>query len=290
MYNLTAPSQVRALLDRHGFHPKKGLGQNFLIDRNILERIVGAAGLSPGACVLEVGPGIGTLTLALSEAAAKVAAVEIDDRLIPILQETTGDRDNVTIIKGDILKADIAGIASEVFGGAPFAVVANLPYYITSPVIMRFLEEDLPVERMVVMVQKEVAQRLSALPGTKEWGALSVAAQLYADIDMPFSVPPTVFYPQPQVSSGVVRLIKRDAPLAAPVKSAFFALMRAGFSQRRKTLLNSLSALLKDRDTICETCATAGIDVGVRAESLSVGEWVALAEAVSKRGVQEPSA
>ena len=281
MYNLTAPSQVRALLDRHGFHTKKSLGQNFLIDRNILDRIVDIAGLGPKSNVLEVGPGIGTLTVALSETAGKVAAVEIDDRLIPILRETTGDRDNITIVQGDILRADIAGIVDDVFGGEPFTLVANLPYYITSPVIMRFLEEDLPVVRMVVMVQKEVAQRLTASPGTKEWGALSVAAQLYADIDMPFTVPPTVFYPQPQVASGVVRLNKKEVALAPAVKAAFFFLMRAGFSQRRKTLLNSLLSVLGDRDAVSRACTSAGIDPGVRAEALTIGQWTALAEAVT---------
>ena len=280
MYNLTAPSQVRSLLDQHGFHTKKSLGQNFLIDRNILDRIVDTAGLSQDSYVMEVGPGIGTLTLALSEAAAQVAAVEIDDRLIPILRETAGDRDNITIVQGDILKTDIAGIVNDVFGGAPFTLVANLPYYITSPVIMRFLEEDLPAERMVVMVQKEVARRLTAAPGTKEWGLLSAAAQLYADIDMPFTVPPTVFFPQPQVASGVVRLIKKEVTLSPVVKAAFFTLMRGGFSQRRKTLLNSLLSVLKDRDAVIGACESAGIDPGVRAEALTIGQWIELAEAV----------
>ena len=281
MYNLTAPSQVSALLDQHGFHTKKSLGQNFLIDRNILDRIVDAAGLTPDTNVLEVGPGIGTLTRALSEAANRVAAVEIDDRLLPILKETTGDRDNITVIPGDILKADIAGIVAEVFGGAPFTLVANLPYYITSPVIMRFLEEDLPVTRMVVMVQKEVAQRLTASPGTKEWGALSAAAQLYADIDMPMNVPPTVFYPQPQVASGVVRLDKKEVSLSPAVKAAFFALMRAGFAKRRKTLSNSLLPVLGERDAVNDACRSAGIDPRVRAEVLGIGQWTALAEAVT---------
>lgn len=281
MYNLTAPSQVKDLLSKHGFHTKKSLGQNFLIDRNILDRIVGTAGLTLDTCVLEVGPGIGTLTRALSEAAGQVAAVEIDDRLLPILRETTGDMDNITVIPGDILKANIAEIVADVFGGSPFTLVANLPYYITSPVIMRFLEEDLPVTRMVVMVQKEVAQRLTASPGTKEWGALSVAAQLYADIDMPMSVPPTVFYPQPQVASGVVRLDKKDVSLSPAVKTAFFALMRAGFAKRRKTLSNSLLSVLGERAAVTRACQSAGIDPGVRAETLSIGQWTALAEAVS---------
>ena len=281
MYNLTAPSQVKALLDTHGFHTKKSLGQNFLIDRNIRDRIVDAAGLTADSNVLEVGPGIGTLTLALSEAARQVAAVEIDDRLLPILRETTGDRANITIIHDDILKTDIAEIAADVFGGAPFTLVANLPYYITSPVIMRFLEEDLPVAGMVVMVQKEVAQRLTASPGTKEWGALSAAAQLYADISMPFSVPPTVFYPQPQVASGVVRLVKKQVSMSPAVKTAFFALMRAGFSQRRKTLSNSLSSILGDRDAVLRACQSAGIDAGLRGESLTIGQWTDLAGTVS---------
>ena len=281
MYNLTAPSQVRDLLDQHGFHTKKSLGQNFLIDRNILDRIVDTAGLAQGTNVLEVGPGIGTLTRALSASAGKVAAVEIDDRLIPILRETTGDRDNITIIQGDILKTDIAGIVAGVFGGGPFTLVANLPYYITSPVIMRFLEEDLPVKRMVVMVQKEVAQRLTASPGTKEWGALSAAAQLYADIDMPMSVPPTVFYPQPQVASGVVRLDKKEVSLSPAVKAAFFSLMRAGFGKRRKTLQNSLLSVLGERDAVSRACADAGIDPGARAEALTIAQWIELAEAVT---------
>jgi len=278
MYNLTAPSQVRALLEEHGFHTKKSLGQNFLIDRNILDRIVGTAGLTRDTNVLEVGPGIGTLTRALSETAARVAAVEIDDRLLPILRETTGDRDTITIIRGDILKADIAGIVDDVFGGASFTLVANLPYYITSPVIMRFLEEDLPVTRMVVMVQKEVAQRLTASPGSKEWGALSAAAQLYADIGMPLTVPPTVFYPQPQVASGVVRLDKKEVTLAPAVKAAFFALMRAGFAKRRKTLSNSLLSVLTDRDAVAHACEKAGIDPGARAEVLTIEQWIALAK------------
>lgn len=270
-------------MDRYGFHTKKSLGQHFLIDRNVLDHIVEAAGLTPDTNVLEVGPGIGTLTRALSEAAGRVAAVEIDTRLIPILKETTGDRENVAIIEGDVLKINVSQIIGDVFGSGSFCLVANLPYYITSPTIMRFLEGDWPVTRMVVMVQKEVAARLAARPGTKDWGALSVAAQLYADIDVPFSVPPTVFYPTPQVASGIVRLRKKKTPpsLSPGEKNTFFTLMRAGFSQRRKTLINSLSAVLGDREMIQRACTTAGIDPVVRAEQLTVDQWIALAHTVS---------
>lgn len=277
---LTSPSTVRAILDAHGIQIKKKYGQNFLIDQNILNKIIEAADVGPDDTVIEVGPGLGALTQALSERAGRVVAVEIDTQLIPVLHTVLGERPNVEIVQGDALRVDLEELAAKAHR---VQVVANLPYYITSPLIMRFLESSLPLERMVVMVQAEVAERLQAGPGTKEYGSISIAVQYRAEVKRVTKVPRTVFLPQPNVDSAVVAMKIRPYPVRAQDERLFDRLVRAAFGQRRKTLRKALSSFAGELGVDVETlCERSGIDPTVRGESLPIESFVALADAFSE--------
>ena len=234
MDKLSNPQKTIEVIQKHGFDFQKKFGQNFLIDPHVLDKIIAAAEIAKDDFVLEIGPGIGTMTQALAEAAREVTAVEIDRKLIPILQETLSDYDNVTILNQDVLKTDIAAIAREKNGGRPIKVVANLPYYITTPIIMGLFENQVPVDSITVMVQKEVAQRMQAEPGTKDYGALSLAVQYYAQPYLAANVPPNCFIPRPNVGSAVIRLTRyAQPPVQVKDERLMFALIRASFNQRR---------------------------------------------------------
>nr|MDD6335660.1 16S rRNA (adenine(1518)-N(6)/adenine(1519)-N(6))-dimethyltransferase RsmA [bacterium] len=258
--------------------PKKSLGQHFLHDKRILARIADAAGLDKGKGVLEIGPGLGALTQELARRAGKVVAIEIDGRVIPELERMFADQPHVTIIQGDAMKLDWVRLAREAFSDQPFALCANLPYYITSPLIMGALEGGAPVSPVVVLVQREVAQRMAAKPGSPDYGLLSVAAQRYAKVETLFRVPPGCFTPPPKVDSAVVRLVRRpDAP-GREETAAFFTVARAAFAMRRKTLENNLMAGLSlPREAVSAAIHQAGIAPGVRAETLSGQQFEALA-------------
>lgn len=275
---LTSPSVVRGLLSRHGERAKKRFGQNFLIDANILEKIVLAAEVGAGDTVLEVGPGIGALTQALAESAGEVVAVEIDRSFLPVLAETLARYTNVRVVSGDILRIDLAELLQ---GREGFKVVANLPYYITTPVMALFLESSLPWERMVVMVQSEVADRLVAPPGGKDYGPFSVLLQYHSRPEIVTRVSRNCFLPSPAVDSAVVRLIRRATPaVAVPDEQEYFRLVRAAFAQRRKTLINSLSGAGYPRGTTEEALRQAGVEPTRRAETLSLEEFAAIARAM----------
>lgn len=242
MANLGIPQNTARVLQKYDFHIQKKYGQNFLIDTGVLERIVEAAEITKEDCVLEIGPGIGTMTQYLAEGAGEVVAVEIDKNLMPILEETLAGYNNVTLINADILKVDINKIVEEKNNGRPIKVVANLPYYITTPIIMGLLEKHVPLKSITVMVQKEVAERMQVGPGTKDYGALSLAVQYYAKPEIVANVPPNCFIPRPNVGSAVIRLSCYDElPVHVEDERRLFALIRAAFNQRRKTLVNALS-------------------------------------------------
>lgn len=241
MANLGIPRNTIEILQKYQFNFQKRYGQNFLIDTGVLDRIISAAQITRDDCVLEIGPGIGTMTQCLAEHARQVAAVEIDKNLIPILEDTLSAYDNVTIINEDILKVNIKKIAEERNGGRPIKVVANLPYYITTPIIMGLFENHVPLESITVMVQKEVAERMQVGPGTKDYGALSLAVQYYAKPEIVANVPPNCFIPRPNVGSAVIRLTcYKEPPVQVADEKKMFALIRASFNQRRKTLVNSV--------------------------------------------------
>lgn len=273
---------------KHGFSFKKSLGQNFLTEPNILRKIVETAQIDERTNVIEVGPGIGALTEQLAMHAKQVVAFEIDDRLIPVLADTMQPYDNVTIIHQDILKTDLSTAVRETFHEElPLKVVANLPYYITTPIMMHFLESDLVVDELVVMMQKEVADRISAEPGTKAYGSLSIAVQYYMEASLAFIVPKTVFVPQPNVDSAILKLTRRDTPAVEVTdEKAFFRLTKAAFQQRRKTLWNNLQhSYGKDDQTkawLAKSLETAGIDPKRRGETLSLQEFAALSNAMSE--------
>lgn len=269
------------ILKTFGIHMSKKMGQNFLIDGNVVDGIVAAAKVEHGDAVLEVGPGIGTLTQGLAEAGAAVTAVELDRRLPAVLAKTLAGYDNVKIVQGDILKIDI----SREINRGRYKVVANLPYYITTPIIMKFLEERLPVELLVTMVQKEVAERMVASPGGKEYGALSVAVQYYTEPEIMFIVPPTAFIPPPAVESAVIRCtVRTEPPVRVASEKMFFRVVKAAFAQRRKTLANALKAGGLDKAAVDEVLAKAGIDGLRRGEQLSLDEFAAVANAWSSLG------
>ena len=261
--------------------------ENSLIDSHVLEKIIGAAEITKDDFVLEIGPGIGTLTQYLAEAAREVTAVEIDRNLIPILGETLADYPNVTIINEDVLKLDLAALANEKNGGKPIKVVANLPYYITTPIIMGLIESHVPVSSITVMVQKEVAMRMQAGPGTKDYGALSLAVQFYAEPYIAANVPPNCFIPRPNVGSAVIRLKTHEQPPIQVNDEAFlFALIRASFNQRRKTLVNSLknaSDLKLEKEQILESLRTMGLSETVRGEALTLEQFAKLADLLEQR-------
>lgn len=276
------PSHTREILARHGFTFKKSLGQNFLTEPNILRKIVQTADITEKVNVIEVGPGIGALTEHLAQYANQVLAFEIDDRLIPVLADTLQAYPNVTIKHQDVLQADLVGITKEVFKeNLPIKVVANLPYYITTPIMMHFLESDLVVDEMVVMMQKEVADRISAAPGSKAYGSLSIAVQYYMEASLAFIVPKTVFVPQPNVDSAILKLTRRAQPaVAVDDEKAFFKLTKAAFLLRRKTLWNNLLNYYgKDEATktwLTQALQTVGIDPKRRGETLSLQEFADL--------------
>lgn len=282
--DIATPIRTKEILEKHGFSFKKSLGQNFLIDPNILRNITKYAELTEEHGAIEIGPGIGALTENLARASKKVVAYEIDQRLFPILDDTLAPYDNVKIIHNDVLKADVGQMIEEEFAGVnDIMVVANLPYYVTTPIIMKLLEEHLPIRGLVVMLQKEVAERISAKPGTKEYGSLSIAIQYFTRAEVVMIVPKTVFMPQPNVDSAVIRLLKRDEP-AVKVKdeSFFFTITRLSFAQRRKTLLNNLTNGLPNgkekKESIVHALDRAGIDPTRRGETLSLEEFACLSD------------
>lgn len=274
------PKNTIEILQKYKFVFQKKFGQNFLIDTHVLDKIIGSAEITKDDVVLEIGPGIGTMTQYLACAAKKVIAVEIDKALIPILEDTLSEYENVRVINHDVLKVDIAKLAEEENGGKPIKVVANLPYYITTPIIMGLFENHVPIKSITVMVQKEVADRMQVGPGTKDYGALSLAVQYYAKPYIVANVPPNCFMPRPKVGSAVIRLTRHAAP---PVKvdneKWMFDIIRASFNQRRKTLANGLSNSDKidlPKDVITEAIAKLGKGESVRGESLSLEEFAAL--------------
>lgn len=284
MHPLTSPKYLKELLNRHGFHFSKSLGQNFLIDENILRKIIKGADISPGDKVLEIGPGVGTLTSAIARQGAQVVAVELDRDLLPILEETLGEYPNAKVVQGDILKLDLNQLLNDSFQSAPFKVVANLPYYITTPIIMRFLEEELSYTSITVMIQKEVAQRMAALPNSKEYGALSVAVQFYTKPRLIGKVPAGVFMPPPKVDSMIITLEKRSQPAVDVLNSTyFFKVVKAVFAQRRKTLLNTLyAAEITDMDKAELSSMLKGINIDPqrRGETLSLEELALISNSI----------
>ena len=276
---------LKEILAKHGFKFKKRFGQNFITDPGILNKIVDVAEITKDDLVIEVGPGLGTLTKTIAERAGRVITIEIDKDLIPILQETLEGLDNVDVVEGDALKLNLDQLVLEKLGELkPYKIVANLPYYITSPLIMHFLEEGYNVERIVVMVQKEVAERIVANPGTKEYGALTVNLQLFTQAKIAFTVPRHVFTPKPDVDSAIVDLVVRKEPLY-PIQDREFLrkIITAAFGQRRKTLLNSLGSLTIDKKILNEAMEGINLDSRRRGETLSLEEFVLLANGILQR-------
>ncbi|HEC2153690.1 16S rRNA (adenine(1518)-N(6)/adenine(1519)-N(6))-dimethyltransferase RsmA [Staphylococcus delphini] len=280
--DIATPSRTRALLNQYGFNFKKSLGQNFLIDVNIINRIIDASGIDATTGVIEIGPGMGSLTEQLAKNAQHVLAFEIDQRLIPVLDDTLSPYDNVTVINEDILKANVAeAIQQHLSHCDKIMVVANLPYYITTPILLTLLEQDLNIDGYVVMMQKEVGERLNAQVGTKAYGSLSIVAQYYTETSRVLTVPKTVFMPPPNVDSIVVKLMKRDTPIVdVDDPNAFFKMTKGAFSQRRKTIYNNYQTLFENgkeqKDTILQWLEQAGIDPKRRGETLSIQEYARL--------------
>ncbi len=280
MPSLGTPSETIAVLQKYHFNFQKKFGQNFLIDPHVLDRIVEAAEITKEDCVLEIGPGIGTMTQYLAESAREVVAVEIDKNLIPILQDTLSAYQNVTVINDDIMKVDIAALAQEKNAGKPIKVVANLPYYITTPIIMGLFESHVPLKSVTIMVQKEVADRMRQEPGSKEYGALSLAVQYYAKPEIMANVPPNCFIPRPNVASAVIRLTRYEKPPVEVKDDRYmFALIRASFNQRRKTLANALSndpGLHLTREQVMQALETLDMNPLIRGEMLSLEQFASL--------------
>lgn len=286
---LYSPSEINEIRRIFGFRNSKSLGQNFLTDKNIIDRIIEGSDIGPEDLVIEIGPGIGVITREAASAAKKVVAVEIDTDLLPVLEYTLGDLNNVEVINQDILKTDLKElIASQDFSGN-VRVIGNLPYYITTPIIMKLLEEDIGAETITVMMQKEVADRLKAAPGKKDCGAISLMVQYFAEIREIVRVPKTVFIPQPKVDSTVLRLdVRKEKPVEIRDEEYFFKVIKAGFAQRRKTIANSLSVLGDvTREEILRALETAGIDPVRRGETLDLREYAALAKALAERNSNE---
>lgn len=287
MATLGIPQNTIAVLQKYNFNFQKKFGQNFLIDTHVLERIIQEAGITKDDFVLEIGPGIGTMTQYLCESAREVVAVEIDKNLIPILADTLQDYQNVTVLNEDILKVDINALAREKNGGAPIKVVANLPYYITTPIIMGLFESHVPIESITVMVQKEVADRMQVGPGTKDYGALSLAVQYYAKPEIVANVPPNCFMPRPNVGSAVIRLTCHEKPpVQVDDEKLMFSLIRASFNQRRKTLANGLNNAPDvhfSKEAIQESIAELGVPAGIRGEALTLEQFAALSNIIAKK-------
>ena len=282
MANLGNPKNTIEIIQKYEFMFQKKFGQNFLIDTHVLEKIISAAGITKNDCVLEIGPGIGTMTQYLAENAGHVVAVEIDRNLIPILKETLADYDNVTVINEDILRVDIKALAEEYNGGKPIKVVANLPYYITTPIIMGLFESGVPIDNITVMVQKEVADRMKEGPGSKDYGALSLAVQYYAEPEIVANVPPNCFIPRPNVGSAVIRLTRhKEMPVEVKDPALMFKIIRASFNQRRKTLQNGLGNAPERPDTkeqIAAAIAEMGLTPTIRGEALSLAQFAQLSD------------
>lgn len=284
--DIATPIRTKEILKKHGFSLKKSLGQNFIIDSNILTNIVHTAGLNKQTNVVEVGPGIGALTEHLARASKEVIAFEIDDRLLPVLDDTLSPYDNVTIIHKDVLQANLKEILSgKVDLAEPLMVVANLPYYITTPIIMYFLESAIRIDALVIMMQKEVAERVTSTPGSKAYGSLSIAVQYYMDAEISFIVPKTVFVPQPNVDSAIIKLTRRETPAVEVIdEKVFFEVTRAAFVQRRKTLWNNLIGRYGKNDLVkeklIEALDYAEIDPKRRGETLSLTEFGKLADGI----------
>ncbi|GAB3805434.1 16S rRNA (adenine(1518)-N(6)/adenine(1519)-N(6))-dimethyltransferase RsmA [Virgibacillus kimchii] len=279
---IATPSYTKEILKKYRFSFKKSLGQNFLVDANILKNIIRQAGIDGSSGVIEVGPGIGALTEQLAIHAEKVVAFEIDGRLLPVLEDTLKVYTNVSIIHQDILKADVGKVIKDYFQeGQPLHVVANLPYYITTPILIKLLREDLPVDSFTVMIQKEVAERMAAQPNSKSYGSLTIAVQYYTEAKIVMNVPKSVFMPEPNVDSSVLKLTRRKTPpVYVEDEDLFFRLVQASFAQRRKTLRNNLSSHFKDRYEKAEIAGLiekSGIDGTRRGESLSIEEFAQLA-------------
>lgn len=279
MAYLGNPSGTIEVLQKYNFNFQKKFGQNFLIDPHVLDKIIGAAEVTKEDCVLEIGPGIGTMTQYLAEHAREVIAVEIDKNLIPILEDTLSSYNNVTVINEDILKVDIAKIVEEKNGGKPIKVVANLPYYITTPIIMGLFESHVPLLSITIMVQKEVADRMKVGPGTKDYGALSLAVQYYAKPEIVANVPPNCFIPRPNVGSAVIKLTRyEEPPVQVENERRMFAIIRASFNQRRKTLVNGLvNGGVAKKEQVMEALEKMELSPSVRGEALSLEEFAKLA-------------
>ena len=284
MDRLSSHRATKEIVNKHNFKFSKSLGQNFLIDDNVIDKILAGSRLSETDKIIEVGPGIGTLTREMGKTAQNVVAIEIDKTLIPILKETLADLDNVEVVNEDILKVDIQGLINEKLDGGPVKLIANLPYYITKPIVMKFLEEDIPVTDIVVMVQKEVADRMNAKPSTKDYGALSVAVQYYCDTEIVAKAPRHMFVPQPNVDSIVIGLhVRSERKYKVDNEDIFFKTVKASFGQRRKTLLNSLGGLgFLTKDQIKEALQAANIDPKRRGETLSIDEFANLSNEINK--------
>ena len=284
-------SVTKAVLERHGFTFKKSFGQNFLTDTNILQKIVDTAEIDDQVNVIEIGPGIGALTEFLAERAAEVMAFEIDHRLVPILADTLRDFDNVTVVNEDILKVDLAQhIQNFKNPDLPIKVVANLPYYITTPILMHLIESGIPFSEFVVMMQKEVADRISAKPNTKAYGSLSIAVQYYMTAKVAFIVPRTVFVPAPNVDSAILKMVRRPEPaVAVEDEKFFFKVSKASFTHRRKTLWNNLTGYFgkteEVKDKLTKALDQAGLSPSVRGESLGLEEFASLADALKGQGL-----
>ncbi len=287
MATLGIPQNTIAVLQKYNFSFQKKFGQNFLIDTNVLDRIIEASDITEEDCVLEIGPGIGTMTQYLAERAREVIAVEIDKALIPILQETLSDYDNVKIINDDILKVDLNRIVEQHNGGRPVKVVANLPYYITTPIIMGLFEKHVPLKSITIMVQKEVADRMQVGPGTKDYGALSLAVQYYAKPQIVANVPPNCFIPRPSVGSAVIRLTRYETPPVSVKNEEFmFAVIRASFNQRRKTLVNGLGnagGLPVSKEQVAKVLEEMGLSATVRGETLTLEQFAHLSNLLMKK-------
>ncbi|MBQ3520437.1 MAG: 16S rRNA (adenine(1518)-N(6)/adenine(1519)-N(6))-dimethyltransferase RsmA [Firmicutes bacterium] len=286
---LYAPSTIQAIKERHNFQLSKSLGQNFITDKSVIERIVEGSDVGEDDLVIEIGPGIGVLTAEAAESAAKVVAIEIDKKLIPILAETLAEYDNIRVINQDILKTDINEIIREEREAGSFTgcvkIMGNLPYYITTPIIMGILEKGVEADSITIMMQKEVADRIKAAPGGKIYGAISAAVQYYCEVEQVASVPKEVFVPRPKVDSAVLKLsIRKERPVDLIDEKSFFACIKAGFGQRRKTLLNSLTGVNGlPKEDIKEILEAAGVDPARRAETLDINEFAAIANGVAMR-------
>lgn len=287
MANLGNPKNTIEVLQKYHFNFQKKYGQNFLIDPHVLDKIIGESGIEKEDMILEIGPGIGTMTQYLAEAAREVVAIEIDKNLIPILEDTLSEYKNVTVINQDVLKVDLRKLVMEKNQGRPIKVVANLPYYITTPIVMELLESKLPIESITIMVQKEVAERMQQTPGSKEYGALSLAVQYYAKPEIVANVPPNCFMPRPKVGSAVIRLTLHQNPVIEVEDEEFmFRLIRASFNQRRKTLINGIGNALNvnvGKEEVKAALEEMGLSENIRGEMLSLEEFAGLSNFLRKK-------